>query len=115
MNNFIYLYIVGLYGFVSCASYASCATPGARIEGPIASFPAAVDVGVGDIGLFQAQLRGIVGRSDVDVDVYSRFQGKVSHELRWFSSLHFISSMDVCWMIFFCFEFLINEDDINDI
>ncbi|CAL1143224.1 unnamed protein product [Cladocopium goreaui] len=29
---------------------------GARIEGPIASFPAAVDVGVGDIGLFQALL-----------------------------------------------------------
>lgn len=28
----------------------------ARIEGPIASFPAAVDVGVGDIGLFQALL-----------------------------------------------------------
>jgi len=29
---------------------------GARIEGPIATFPAAVDVGVGDIGLFQALL-----------------------------------------------------------
>ena len=27
--------------------------PGARIKGPIATFPEAVDVGVGDIGLFQ--------------------------------------------------------------
>ena len=45
----------------------------------------------------------------------SRFQGKVSHWDARFSSLQFVSSMDVCWMIFFCFEFLRNEDDINDI
>ena len=31
----------------------SVSMAGARIKGPIATFPEAVDVGVGDIGLFQ--------------------------------------------------------------
>ena len=62
-----------------------CLAPGARIEGPIASFPAAVDVGVGDIGLFQA-IRSVVGRQrsfgpegvskNNKLCLYSRFQAK---------------------------------------